>query len=100
MKNSRVPDSPSEPKVRLSAASGPEQVSIWSWSTVTVHEATNGLPATIRSQRSSTGTTRASSTVRWGWSCMQSRHWTTASWISSTRSAASPLSGSTLRIAS
>ena len=28
MKNSRVPESPSEPNVRLSAASGPEQVSI------------------------------------------------------------------------
>ena len=36
-----------------SAASGPEQVSTWSWSTVTVHEATHGVPATIRSQRSS-----------------------------------------------
>ena len=38
-----------------SAASGPEQVSTWSWSTVTVQEATQGVPATIRSQRSSTG---------------------------------------------
>ena len=71
-----------------------------SWSIITVQEATHGVPATIRSQRSFTGTTRPSSIVRWGWSCMQSRHWTTASWTSSTRSPASPDSGSTLRIAS
>ena len=86
--------------MRLSAASGPEQVSTGSWSTVTVHEATQGVPATIRSQRSVIGTTWPSSIARWGWSCMQSRHWTTASWTSSTRSAVSPESGSTRMIAS
>ena len=83
-----------------SAASGPEQLSTWSWSTVTVHEATQGVPATIRSQRSSTGTTLSSWIVRCGWSCRQRRHWTTASWTSSSRSDGSPLSGSMRRIAS
>ncbi len=47
-----------------SVAPSPEQVSTWSWSTVTVQEATQGVPATIRSQRSSTGTTRSSWIVR------------------------------------
>src|SRR5680860_1073305 len=47
-------------------------------------EATQGVPATIRSQRSSIGTTRSSWKVRWGWSCMQSRHCTADSWTSST----------------
>ena len=36
-----------------------EQVSTRSWSTLTVEEATQGVPATIRSQRSSIGTTRS-----------------------------------------
>ena len=72
VKNSRIPDSPREPNVRLSATSRPEQVSTWSWSMVTVHEATNGLPATIRSTVFHRDDA-AASTVRWGWSCMQSR---------------------------
>ena len=42
------------------------------------------MPATIRSQRSSIGSTRPLSKPRCGWSCMQSRHWTTASCSSST----------------
>ena len=45
---------------RLGGLGAPEQVSTWSWSTVTVQEATQGVPATIRSQRSSIGTTRSS----------------------------------------
>ena len=73
--------------MRNSIASGPEQVSTWSWSTVTVQDATQGVPATIRSQRSSIGTTRSSWKSRWGWSCMQSRHCTTASCTSSMPSA-------------
>src|SRR5680860_849515 len=81
-------------------AFGPAQLSIRSWSTVTVQEATQGVPATIRSQRSSIGTTRSSWKVRWGWSCMQSRHWTTDSCTSSIPSAGMPVSGSTRRIAS
>ena len=100
VKNSRTPASPKAPKVRNSIASGPEQLSTRSWSTRTVQEATQGVPATIRSQRSSIGTTRSSWKVRWGWSCMQARHWTTDSWTSSTPSASAPVSGSTARIAS
>ena len=37
---------------------GPEQDSTWSASTVTVQEATQGVPVTIRSQQSSTGSIR------------------------------------------
>ena len=48
------------------------------------------MPVTIRSQRSSIGSMWPSVKVRCGWSCMQSRHWTTASWTSSTRSVKSP----------
>ena len=40
---------------------------------MTVQEATHGCPPTIRSQRSSIGTTRPSSIDRCGWSCMQSQ---------------------------
>ena len=58
VKNSRVPWSPNAAKASDSAASGPEQDSTWSASTVTVHEATQGVPVTIRSQRSSTGSMR------------------------------------------
>ena len=58
VKNSRVPLSPKAAYESDSAASGPEQLSTWSWSTVTVHDATQGVPATIRSQRSSTASTR------------------------------------------
>ena len=58
VKNSRVPWSPKAAKDRWSAASGPEHVSTGSASTVTSHEATHGVPATIRSQRSSIGWTR------------------------------------------
>jgi hypothetical protein len=58
VKNSRVPWSPNAPKASESAASGPEHVSTWSASTVTVHEATHGVPATMRSQRSSTASIR------------------------------------------
>ena len=43
-------------------------------STVTVHEATHGVPATMRSQRSSIGSMRPLWNARCGWSCMQSRH--------------------------
>ncbi len=100
MKNSRVPWSPKAAYDSASAASGPEQVSTWSASTVTSQEATHGVPATIRSQRSSIGCTRPSRKPRCGWSCMQSRHCTTASWISSTTSARSPVSGSILWIPS
>ena len=62
--------------------------------TVTVQDATQGVPATIRSQRSSIGSIRPLWKPRWGWSCMQSRHCTTASWISSTTSPRSPVTGS------
>ena len=58
VKNSRVPWSPNAANASESAASGPEQDSTWSASTVTVHEATNGEPVTIRSQRSSTASMR------------------------------------------
>ena len=58
MKNSRVPWSPNAAYASESAASGPEHVSTASASTVTVHEATHGVPATIRSQRSSIGSMR------------------------------------------
>jgi hypothetical protein len=54
VKNSRVPWSPNAPNASESAASGPEQLSTCSASTVTVHDATQGVPAIIRSQRSST----------------------------------------------
>ena len=53
MKNSRVPWSPKAAWASASAASGPEQVSTASASTVTVHEATQGnagvhpLPAVL-----------------------------------------------------
>src|ERR671917_520295 len=47
VKNSRVPWSPKAPNASASAASGPEQVSTWSDSTVTVQEATQGVPATM-----------------------------------------------------
>ena len=73
---------------------GPEHVSTSSASTVTVHDATHGVPAIIRSQRSSIGSMRPSWKPRCGWSCMHSRHCTTASCISSTTSARSPVSGS------
>ena len=46
---------------------------------VTVQDATHGVPATMRSQRSSTGSMRPLWKARCGWSCMQSRHCTTAS---------------------
>ena len=62
--------------------------------TVTVQLATHGVPTTIRSQRSSTGSMRSLWKIRWGWSCMQSRHCTTASWSSSTTSARLPVTGS------
>ena len=78
----------------VETCSGPEQVSTSSASTVTVHEATQGVPAIIRSQRSSIGSTRPLWKPRCGWSCMHSRHWTTASCISSTTSPRSPVSGS------
>src|SRR3954452_16932784 len=55
VKNSRVPWSPKAAKLSASTASGPEQVSTSSASTVTVHEATHGVPAIIRYQRSSIG---------------------------------------------
>jgi hypothetical protein len=72
-------------------------VGLGQWvATVTVHEATHGVPAIIRSQRSSIGSTRPSRKPRWGWSCMQSRHCTTASWSSSTTSPRSPVWGSIL----
>ncbi len=56
----------------------------------------HGVPAIIRSQRSSIGSTRPLVKPRCGWSCMQSRHWTTASCSSSTTSARSPVTGSIL----
>ena len=62
--------------------------------TVTVQEATHGVPATMRSQRSSTGSMRSLWKTRCGWSCMQSRHCTTASCSSSTTSARFPVTGS------
>jgi hypothetical protein len=52
--------------VSASPASGPEQVSTSSASTLTVHEATHGVPAIIRSQRSSIGSTRPFWYPRWG----------------------------------
>ena len=58
VKNSRVPWSPKAPNASESAASGPEQLSTWSPSTVTVQDATHGVPAIIRSQRSSTASMR------------------------------------------
>ncbi len=58
VKNSRVPWSPKAAKASDSAASGPEQDSTSSASTVTVHDATHGVPVTIRSQRSSIGSMR------------------------------------------
>ena len=58
VKNSRVPWSPKAPNASASAASGPEHASTWSASTVTVQEATQGVPATIRSQRSSIASMR------------------------------------------
>ena len=58
VKNSRVPWSPKAAKASDSAASGPEHDSTWSASTVTVQDATHGVPVTIRSQRSSTGSIR------------------------------------------
>ncbi len=58
VKNSRVPWSPNAAYASESAASAPEQDSTSSPSTVTVHEATHGMPVTILSQRSSTASIR------------------------------------------
>ena len=58
VKNSRTPWSPKAAYDSASPASGPEQLSTSSASTATVHDATHGVPAIMRSQRSSTGSTR------------------------------------------
>ena len=50
----------------VETCSGPEHVSTSSASTVTVHDATHGVPAIIRSQRSSIGSTRPLWKPRWG----------------------------------
>ncbi len=55
--------------MRHSIASGTEQVSTRTWSTRTVQEATQGVPATIRCQRSSIATTRSS----WNARCCRAR---------------------------
>ena len=66
VKNSRTPWSPKAAYESASPASGPEQVSTSSPSTATVQEATQGVPAIIRSQRSSIGSTRPLLKPRWG----------------------------------
>ena len=43
---------------QVETCSGPEHDSTWSASTATVQDATHGVPVTIRSQRSSTGSMR------------------------------------------
>ena len=73
----------------------------WSW------EATSAVVVLMKAMlarriwvKSSIGTTRSLSKVRCGWSCMQSKHWTTDSCTSSTPSVGIPVSGSISRIAS
>ena len=94
VKNSRVPWSPKAAKDRWSAASGPEQDSTGRRRPSPRRRRPTACrrPSAPSGPRSAARGPRGS--PRCGWSCMQSRHCTTASCSSSTTSACSPVAGS------